>query len=514
MKSSTQQNKEPNKIGKKIHLGIGHYGIGFKDGVNTVIERNVRALLKINPSLKITLFGKLSPDYELFLKPIEGRLEYRNIEEFNANTFLEPLGKSVFEQEVHDYIWLGTKLAETLIDILADMDVIIVENLGIGIQPYVTYAFYLYAQYIYNSKEKKKLIYRFHDFVQQRPKYFQNVKKFHHYRFGYVPHWHSILYPEYPNVNYIAINRYDQWRLFEHGIDEKNVRYIPNPIDDYFIPRDDRSDELRNEIIRRENLDETIRFILYPVRCITRKNIEEAIFLTKFFNCLSEGKSRRENLHLKGKFHLLVGLTPTEEENINYTHQILDFVKENKLPVSIGFDDLVSLERQCDPSDPNKIKKYCVGDLYRASDLVITTSILEGFGFSYIEPWIIDRVVIGRSIPFITPDFQASGMKLAHLYTALLVERQDYKDIGRNTSKPEEALQMKLLKILKLDEQEFLDDFIINNETSILATLRLFNEEKRRGIIKINKDIVKKVYSMDKIGMMLNKAIASNDWSD
>jgi len=54
---------------KKLHLGIGHYGIGFKDGVNTVISRNVRALLKIGTNLKITLFGKLSPNYQRFINP-------------------------------------------------------------------------------------------------------------------------------------------------------------------------------------------------------------------------------------------------------------------------------------------------------------------------------------------------------------------------------------------------------------------------------------------------------------
>jgi len=47
-----------------FHLGIGHYGIGFKDGVNTVISRNVRALLDIDPTMKITLFGKLAPELQ------------------------------------------------------------------------------------------------------------------------------------------------------------------------------------------------------------------------------------------------------------------------------------------------------------------------------------------------------------------------------------------------------------------------------------------------------------------
>ena len=68
---------------KKLHLGIGHYGIGFKDGVNTVIARNVHALREIDPEMKITLFGKPSPDYEDYIEPIPGLLEYLNIDEFD-----------------------------------------------------------------------------------------------------------------------------------------------------------------------------------------------------------------------------------------------------------------------------------------------------------------------------------------------------------------------------------------------------------------------------------------------
>ena len=41
-------------MGEKLHLGIGHYGIGYQDGVNTVISRNVRALREIDPDLKKT----------------------------------------------------------------------------------------------------------------------------------------------------------------------------------------------------------------------------------------------------------------------------------------------------------------------------------------------------------------------------------------------------------------------------------------------------------------------------
>ncbi len=497
-------------MGKKLHLGIGHYGIGFKDGVNTVISRNVRSLRAIDPELKITLFGKLSPDYKDFIKPDPGLLVYLNIAEFDPESEIGRLkGKSILKQQVHDYIWQGTNIAEILAEKLKDMDVIITENLGIGLDPSITYAFYLYTHYCYTTREKKMFIYRFHDFVQQRPTNFKNVKKFYEYRFGDVPHWHSILYPAFPNIKYIAINRYDRSRLFEHGIEENNVYYIPNSVDKSIIPPDDRSEELRKKIIERESLDPSVRFILYPVRCIRRKNIEEAIFLIKFFNSISEKKTSRKNCNFKGKAHLLVSIRPTTGDDAQYANRLIEFVKKNKLPVTIGIDDLISMEREFDPIEPSKIKRYSMGDLYCASDLVITTSILEGFGFVYIEPWILGRAVIGRSIPFTTPDFQAAGMKLGHLYTALIVDRKDFKDIGMEKSSQDEGLEARLSKIHKLEDPEYVDKFIESNETSITATLKLFDQEKRQKIIEKNKEVVNEVYSQEIIGKRLYEVITS-----
>jgi glycosyltransferase involved in cell wall biosynthesis len=417
--------------------------------------------------------------------------------------------KSIRDQQVHDYVWQGTNLTEILLEKLKDMDVVLIENLGIGIDPSVTYAFYLYTQYCYTSGDKKRFIYRFHDFVQQRPVNFLNVKKFHHYRFGIVPDWHSMLYPAYPNIRYISINRYDRSRLIEHGIEESNLFYIPNSIDKSIIPPDDRSTELRKKIIEKERIDPHVRFILYPVRCVRRKNIEEAIFLTQFFNKLAEGKATRNNSHIKGKFHLLVSLKPSNEDDAHYADQLIDFVKTHRLPVSIGFNDLVSLEREVDPTDSSKIKKFGIGDMYKVAELVITTSILEGFGFAYLEPWIMDRAVIGRSIPMITPDFQAKGMKLGHLYTAFIVERHDFKDIGQEESSPDAALQRRLAFILKLEKTSVVDRLIESNETSVMATLRLFNEEKRKDVVARNREVAEEAFSQETIGKQLYEVITS-----
>jgi len=419
------------------------------------------------------------------------------------------VGRSIADQQVHDYVWQGTNLAEILDQKLVDVDVILTENLGIGMDPSVTYAFYLYTHYCNDSGIKKKFIYRVHDFVQQRPHFFRNVKKFHEYRFGVVPDWHNVLYPSSPNIKYIAINRYDQSRLIEHGIEENNVFYIPNSVDRSIIPPDDRTEELRKEIVSREELDPSVRFILYPVRCVRRKNVEEAIFFTCYLNRLANGQTARNHDPIAGKFHLLVSLKPENGDDARYADQILEFVRKHKLPVSIGFNDLVVLERETDPQDPGKIERYGVGDILRVADLVITTSVLEGFGFAYLEPWILDRPVIGRSIPFITPDFQAKGMKLGHLYTVLIVDELDFKEIGKEKPTAEKALQERLDRILKLDDPGFVDRVVERNETTTMATSRLLDMNKTENIVAINKQVVEMVFSQEVIGKQIYEVITS-----
>jgi hypothetical protein len=170
---------------------------------------------------------------------------------------------------------------------------------------------------------------------------------------------------------------------------------------------------------------------------------------------------------------------------------------------------LITLEREVNPENPKIIESYGVGDMVRVADLVITTSVLEGFGFAYLEPWILDRPVVGRSIPFITPDFQSQGMKLGHLYTVLIVDDQDYKDIGKNKPTPEKALQERLSRILKLKQQVFVDKTFARNETTTRATLRLLDEKKRKSAVTINKKIVKTIYSQQVVGKQLHEVITS-----
>ncbi|UCG08989.1 MAG: hypothetical protein JSV83_10200, partial [Desulfobacterales bacterium] len=86
---------------------------------------------------------------------------------------------------------------------------------------------------------------------------------------------------------------------------------------------------------------------------------------------------------------------------------------------------------------------------------------------------------------------------------------KDFKDIGKSKMVPEQALQERLEKILRLAEPDFVDKVIERNETPIRATLRLLDPDKRKKIIAINKKVVEKVFSQKVIGKQMYDVITA-----
>jgi hypothetical protein len=129
--------------------------------------------------------------------------------------------------------------------------------------------------------------------------------------------------------------------------------------------------------------------VLYPIRAIRRKNIGEAILLSLFFQ---RGES------------LVITLPPNSPVDINSYKGWKSFVEDNALKVE--FD--AGLEHD-------------FSDLLKTSLFLITTSITEGFGFSFIEPWLANKLVWGRRLPHICIDFERNGVRLEHMYEKLRV---------------------------------------------------------------------------------------------
>ena len=133
----------------------------------------------------------------------------------------------------------------------------------------------------------------------------------------------------------------------------------------------------------------TKNYVLYPVRAIRRKNIGEAILLSLFF---------------KNDEALVITLPPNSPADIKSYERWKAFVEEKHL--DIIFEAGLT---------------HDFSNLVWAANFLITTSITEGFGFSFLEPWTAEKFLWGRRLPEICQDFEKNGVRLDHLYSRLNV---------------------------------------------------------------------------------------------
>ena len=180
---------------------------------------------------------------------------------------------------------------------------------------------------------------------------------------------------EYPvDVHYGVINSRDYFYLLNSGLTEKGLHLLPN-------------------CIRQLDTDDTVHkdnnLVLYPVRAIRRKNIGEAILLSLF---------------LKENDRIGITLPALNNNDLKSYEEWKHFVKSNFMKVD--FDLGI---------------RYNFNDLIEKSKFFITTSITEGFGFAYLEPWICGRRLFGRKIVDICKDFTMNDINLDDLYEELHV---------------------------------------------------------------------------------------------
>jgi hypothetical protein len=379
-----------------------------KDGVFKVILNNILGLKAQNQDIEFMIAG------ESFIDSIPNYVEKRYIN------------------------WNSDNLVKEIERVSSDADIVIIENPSIGMFPKRTLAFKEFAE----KNPNKKIIYRIHDLIEDKPHLFEDFKKtFNNF---------NEPYPSTDNVSFLVLTSFDKNRLLKKGL--KNVHIVPNSIieSDLYTTQEN---SLRLRKIFEENKivlpDEKI--ISYPVRVLKRKNIEEALLITKLLN--DEGENYR-----------LIVTIPCEED---YQKEIEKLAEEHNIPCSVGeAHKFLGYNKE----------EFTTADLFHISDLIISTSIAEGFGFAFIEPWIAGTPLIGRKIPEVTKDFENNGIDLSPLYdNNLLYNSKDSNE------------RMRKIKDILSDREKFQE----------LKNLLDLNEriKKSRSLIDKNREVVIKNYN-------------------
>ncbi len=213
------------------------------------------------------------------------------------------------------------------------------------------------------------MLLQIHDFAEnQRPKNYLALLK------TYGESLDNCLYPCTPRIGYALLNSRDERILKATGFPGK-IFPIPNPAVPLTTSRD--------PILPAAGIES---LVVYPCRAIRRKNIGEALLLACGFP--------------KGK-HLAIALPPNSPEDFVLYEHWKNLAAACHLPVQF---------EACSQQN------ILLGDFIAGADYLITTSMEEGFGMTFLEAWLANKPLIGRDLPAITMDFRAKGLILDSFY--------------------------------------------------------------------------------------------------
>lgn len=335
------------------------------------------------------------------------------------------------------------------------------------------------------AEEGQRVVLQLHDFAEDgRPGNYTVQRSF----FDSEDSFESTLYPVAKQIHYATINRRDHDFLQAAGVSRSNLHVLPNAVSELKVRTtpEDRP-------FSRDKL-----YAIYPVRGIRRKNIGELLLLAMFH---------------EDKVHYATSLNPENPEWEAGYGAWQDAVEEFQLPVTLGIADG---------------EKYDYLDLVGWADFVVTTSVAEGFGLAFLEPWTVGKGVMGRDLPDITKDFAENGLELRNLYQRIEfpVEWLDEKalkgEIESMLRQSYLAYDVRLPRnAVRQTWKEWVRrkriDFGVLNEAFQVQVLRLLHEnpELRKEVsvpplslateeeIRESRRIIEDVYSLERYGERL-----------
>lgn len=251
-------------------------------------------------------------------------------------------------------------------------------NHSLGKNPAVSEVVYSFAQ------EGYRLLLQIHDFAEDGRA--ANYSKLLYHLAGGKPQLlEAKLYPQASHVHYAVINGRDYQYLQKVGINIERLHLLPNAVHMSDLSRLKFSAEPLQYSRKKE------RLFLYPTRAIRRKNMGEFLLWATL--------GKKEDLFAS----TLAPENPKEQPIYNHWVKLAQTLR---LPVrfNVGKNTTLSFDQ-----------------LISSSYAIVSTSITEGFGLAFLEPWLMSRPVLGRDLPAITKEFKEKGIGLTSLYENLFV---------------------------------------------------------------------------------------------
>ncbi len=248
-------------------------------------------------------------------------------------------------------------------------DVWHIHNHALGKNPALT------AASSWLAERGERLLLQIHDFAEDgRPAEFQSLAR-HLVRHDFRRLGRA-MYPQNPRVHYAVLNTRDAGFLKHAGVPEERLHLLPNPV---ALPA---SDSQRQD-------DSAGSCWLYPTRAIRRKNLGEFLLLA----ALAPPGAR-----------FAVTLAPNNPAARPVYAAWVQLSHKLKLPLAFEVGRRTGADLQT---------------LLSEAAAAVTTSVGEGFGMAFLEPWMAGCPVAGRDLPEITQMFKNDGVDLSGLYRSL-----------------------------------------------------------------------------------------------
>lgn len=229
------------------------------------------------------------------------------------------------------------------------------------------------------AKQGRRLLLQIHDFAENgRPANYWKLLE----ELGGVEGLGQCLYPVASQVAYAVLTTSDAARLKQGGLSE-GASLLPNPVS---LP--DESQPIPRDAFYAD------RLIVYPTRAIRRKNIGEALLWAAW---AAPGEQ------------VILTAAPEQGPDVARHADWRSFAEELGLPIEF---------------EAQKRFGRSTADFLMTADVCLTTSVAEGFGMAFLEPWLAGSCLAGRDLPSVTADFRQAGVVLDGVYARMDVSAE------------------------------------------------------------------------------------------
>lgn len=317
----------------------------------------------------------------------------------------------------------------------------------------------------------------------------------------------SLLYPSAAHIHYTVLNGRDFSALQTAGVHSENLHSLPNPVSPFAnLPDQQSARQLAGKTF---GVPADATLAVYPVRGITRKNIGEALLYTALG---------------QGRFWAGVTLSPTNPHEREQYERWRSLAESLNLPFIFGMGDEGKLDFLQNLA---------------AADVLMTTSVAEGFGMVFLEANLVGRSLIGRDLPEITSDFVEAGMQFPGLRSRISIpadwvgEDQVIESFTRQFQQllhayglPEQSADLLRNRCVQVVQHGVIDFGMLSatDQSKVITRVHASNEDRDEvfalnpgmaesmtpsrdatEISSANRDIIRSHYSPAAIGARLNQ---------